>query len=446
MRATVSFEARVVACDECGAPLVLGPASGTEPCSFCGARHQRSERSRAVPRLPVTDERARLAKLAAQDARPVAAPREIAELAPGGQLLSWKVGDALARFKAARALLTTRHDSASAEQLYWLAKALADHFSEVEEPLRERALLESALDSLELSRQRQGLLSALSRSATRAGDFAAAESWLALCDPRSDDLEADSAYRFARAYLDTAAGRYDGVFAVLGHAPTEVPISSEHEAACVVLRANAWERAGQHDTAVELLDHFNRQASGVGRYLASRFAQRHDGWKLCERSMLSAELLQRARGVEAAGRAAGAPVVAIAMTLIFGAVGCVALLFAPFSLTAAVSVAYFLWLIGAASLVLTVFEIKNTRRARRLRLRGAPALAQVQHVRPGGQVTMGVPELRYRVLVLPPAGHPFEALSTVHATEEIRARLGLGAIALVRFDTDDRTRVQIEVD
>ena len=45
----------------------------------------------------------------------------------------------------------------------------------------------------------------------------------ACCDPNSDDLQTDSAYRISRAYLDTARGDFQRVLQILGGNEQEVP-------------------------------------------------------------------------------------------------------------------------------------------------------------------------------------------------------------------------------
>ena len=123
---------------------------------------------------------------------------------------------------------------------------LANHFSDTSDLLRQRAMFESALDVCMLPRHKQIMRGYLTRCAARQGDLAAAEQWLLPCDRQSDDLETDSAYRFSRAFIDTARGNFNGVLHVLGSGPKDVPLMDAVDAVCAVLRANAWERVGSY--------------------------------------------------------------------------------------------------------------------------------------------------------------------------------------------------------
>jgi hypothetical protein len=93
----------------------------------------------------------------------------------------------------------------------------------------------------------------LAKSAALNGDPAAAEAWLACCDPAPADLESDGMYRYARACLETARGRFDAVLAILGQNPADVPLPHALDPLAGVVRANAWERLGRPDHAVALL-------------------------------------------------------------------------------------------------------------------------------------------------------------------------------------------------
>ena len=59
----------------------------------------------------------------------------------------------------------------------------------------------------------------LARSSAKLGDLAGAEAWMALLDPYSENIHGDSAYRYARAYVDTARQDWASVTRVLGTSP-----------------------------------------------------------------------------------------------------------------------------------------------------------------------------------------------------------------------------------
>ncbi len=446
MKTVFSFEIRVVTCNACGAPIAVGEAGGRQDCSHCGGSQDAEAASRAVTRSAAMPEAERLERLRQADRGSVRPPKAVEHLFAGLELLPWKMGDALARWKTARVEADGNHDYQVERLLHRLSVALADHFEDEGDPLRARSLLEAALDATQEPVFRQMLCGALCRSACRAGDLQAAESWLGLCDPTSIELRADTAYRLARASIDTAQRRHDAVLAVLGRAPGSVPFYNEYEGLCVALQANAFENLGRVDLAVAALDAFNQNSSPFERYLCAQFIASNAG--LCPRSADLADEQQRDRGIRVAGKAAGAAWFAIGAAVVSGGIGLVVGL---------ILIAFGVWggghfALGLGGLLGTVFGVvgivdyRKTAHARRLRESGIPAPARIVHARGTGQATMGVPQLLYRVLVLPQHGAPFLAHSMFHADTEMRHRFMPGALVVVRMDPDNRGAVQIELD
>lgn len=137
----------------------------------------------------------------------------------------------------------------AAEDLHCLTMLLANQLAEASDQARHRALLESALEAFFLPRHRTMMAADLSAHACRAGDLAAGERWLALVDPYSDDLMADSHYRGARSRIAITRGDWQGVLATLGNRSGKVPIHKMIEGTLTVSRAHAWEQLGQVDAA-----------------------------------------------------------------------------------------------------------------------------------------------------------------------------------------------------
>ncbi len=435
MKTAFTFELRVVACELCGAPLTVGPAGGRQECRFCGEARQAGAVSRDAVRVTADVEgRAVAARSAARKA--------LAHLFVGADLLPWKVPEASALWKAARSV---RDD----DRLLILSLALAQHFENARDPMRQRAILDGALEELADPAQRQLLYAALCRGAARAGDFTAAEAWLSRCDPKPRGVESDTAYRFSRAYLDTLVGRdFQRVLETVGPSSRELMLHGDHEPECIALRANAWERLGRADASVEVLDELNLRGSSFDRYACARFVERHQDVGLCSASFAEADARQRARGVKLATKAAGAPLLAFALTAGAAAIGVV--LFVLLGLLVDVGTAY--GSAGIAFLLATVFfaifvvDFGKARRAARIRGKGVQAVARVIHGRGTNQVTNGIPQLLYRVLVLPATGLPFEAHSVFHADRAMRARFVPGALVVVRMDPSDHRTVQLELD
>ena len=454
MKTAFAFEIRVIACGACGAPVAVGGAGGRQDCTHCKSPQQTRAASRQVQRAAALPEDERLSRLRLEDNAVLRPPAEVAALFVGVELLPWKISEALGRWKQLREQAQQKsapdaeHSFEIEFVLHRLSLALAKHFGDEGDFLRARSLLEGALEAAQTARLRQSLIGALSRSAIQVGDVAAAEAWLALCDPTPTDLMMDTAYRYARALIDTAHHRYDRVLAVLGHEPGQVPIDNEHEAPCVALRAHAFEQQGHAQRAIEQVRHFFAHSSAFQRYLFGRFRAQYSSWKLCARSAPLADLRQRRQGAQLSGKAAGAPWFALGATAAMVLLG--VLIGAPLALFVAIGPGHFAaglcGLLAATFGALTVVELKKARRARHLRLRGVPAAARVVHARGTGQWTMGVPQLLYRVLVLPTEGTPFLAHSMFHADAQDRRRFSPGALVIVRMDPSSRGDVQFELD
>jgi hypothetical protein len=200
------------------------------------------------------DEAERVRRLRRQGGEPVRVPASVQGLlADDGSIPSWKVQEAIAVWQSARAEVAEVGGFEAAERLLFLTILLGSHYRGLGEPLRQRAMLESALEVFDLPRHAQIVRGQLARSAVRAGELEAAERWLAPCDARSDDLQTDSAYRHARALLDAARRQADAVLATLGATRQDVPLLTEIEPDTTLLRAHAWELRREDHRAVQLL-------------------------------------------------------------------------------------------------------------------------------------------------------------------------------------------------
>lgn len=444
-RQAFAFELQVVTCSECGAPVVLGSAGVPGRCDFCHAPQRGHATARAVPRAAPRDESTRLAHLRAQDTKRIEPPAELAELFVGVELLPWKVGPALDAWKLARRQATEHRLPPVEERLHRLTLGLATHFMSEGDLLRARSLLETAEETVGAPHLRQSLCAALARAACRAGDLSAAEAWLGLCDEAPDSLGADSAYRFARALLDTRLQRFDRVLGVLGANVGDVPIDNELEAECVALRANAVERSGRAAQAVDMLDHFFAHASALQRHSLRRFVAKE---MLCPRGMRGAEKRVLARRTKAAERASGALFVAAGITVAAGLITVVTAgtlaVFGKWEVAHSLGGIFTLITMTFATLV--VIEWRKWSRARRIQRNGRSAIARVVHARSTGVITVGVPQLLYRVLVMPDPGAPFLGHATFHASERDRKRFCRGAVVVVRYDEAQRGDVHFELD
>ncbi len=249
------FEVRVLVCPQCAAPLEVAAAGGPTTCRYCG---QTSVFSPRPPPTPVGDHQgavrdpARLERLRAQHETPDLPPPDLMPL-----LQSRLAGDGVQQ--AQRLLADQRVTPPSPTRdvrLHWLTVGLFNAFAGPEHGLRQRALIQSALELMGDPRRRAVLTGMLARNAVRAGELEAAWSWVSHMDPASESLVADSAYRLSRAYLSTARHAFDDVLFVLGRGLHDVPIDAGDALMCGMMRANALERGGLVDEATAQLRAF----------------------------------------------------------------------------------------------------------------------------------------------------------------------------------------------
>jgi hypothetical protein len=157
---TFSHQRRVLLCEHCGAPFEALPAGGSVQCRYCNtysAVTQRDERPifAALPAHAALPEPERLARLRAQDGRPMLPPPSLQPLMPNGHLEAWKVGEAVSVWQSTRRELRTSTDFEAAERLLFLTIVLSQYFFEQGDRERQRALFESALEAFSLPRHRQ---------------------------------------------------------------------------------------------------------------------------------------------------------------------------------------------------------------------------------------------------------------------------------------------------
>ena len=368
----------------------------------------------------------------------------------------------------------------AAERLLFLTMVLANHFAAEQDLVRQRAMFESALEVFVLPRHQQIMRGYLARCATRAGELDAAEQWLAPCDPRSDDLQSDSAYRFSRAFLDTARGDFDGVLQALGWNDGDVPLVDEMDATAALFRANAWEQRGDMERAVGLLRTAMGEGAGARRAMEGT-VERYQDWRLCERSFPLAAVGQRRASVAAARSGMGSIVawilIAVAVSLGLTALGLVAgglvcLVIAVVSLIAPLvagggeeawiaggTVAFSMFITGISLILPGVCMLPfvllpgwigrkllaNARKAAELQARGVEAYAEIKNIQPTGMTVNDVPQYRIELRVMPEGGEPVKAFVERLMGPVDAARLQPGTTVPVLVDPEDPTQVIIEV-
>jgi hypothetical protein len=300
-------EIRIFLCEACGGPLDAPLQGGQFACTYCRVINMVSSRDErptlGMPAVPMPiDEGERVRRLQMQDGRPLVPPPSLMALIPHGQIEPWRVQEVFAVYQGTRKEVRATHSPDAGERLFFLTLIIANYLGSAKEDARLRAVLETALDTLELPRHRQVLRGMLSRNAVREGDVMAAERWLAPCDARSDDLMSDSAFRVSRALLDTARGDHRAVIAVLGPTEQHVPIDDTMDSSAAVLRANAFEKSGDVNAAVQVLQTRMGKAGPTGRAAIEAFIRLTPSLRLCEHSFARATSAHTERAAGNAGR------------------------------------------------------------------------------------------------------------------------------------------------
>jgi DNA-directed RNA polymerase subunit RPC12/RpoP len=257
---------RTVECPNCSAPLESPLQGGQFTCKYCGAvamvvkrrvHHQGPTGQRPTPPSP-TEDVARLSRLQAQVDHPVHGHAYDLERAPPGlegatagsaQALALLQGEWV-RLKSSNA---APPGSDGQLRICWVAIALAATYRRHGQPLRTRAVLETALDELDDEGHLHIVRCRLAREAAEAGDTAAARAWLSECDSTPEVLELDGEYRLAAARVCLAEGDGAGALQLLGAEERTIPVDPPHRLAFAEYRIAAQEQCGQLDVALSEL-------------------------------------------------------------------------------------------------------------------------------------------------------------------------------------------------
>jgi hypothetical protein len=448
-----SRQLRLLLCPQCGGPIEGGVTGGSTTCRYCGAgvylapRDESRDRGAAAA-APEMSEADRFQRLRAQDHKPLIPPPSIQHLMVGGTLPAEYLPQALGEWQRARQEIGAGGSFGAAERLYFLTLLLYGRLAEQRKDAEVRALLETARDLLHDPQHRQVLHGMLARNAARIGDAAAAEEWLGLCNARSQSLVADTAYRFSRAYLSTRRGDFAGVLSVLGQRIDDVPIADGQDEICGLLRANALERTGQGQAAVEQLVQLGAGAPDRDHLLYGALMANVD-LGLCPQSFVAARGQVQAMQ-QSAVRTRGGINVGLLLISVFGVVGAVlALDLGAWAVLPrdVIGVAHTALILGsiACSFAVVFFFTSRARAAReRLLTWGAPGRAHVQEVRGTGVLINGQPQLELVLRVQVPGRPPFIALHREVIAHGLRARAVAGASLAVKVDATDNANLAID--
>lgn len=328
-------------------------------------------------------------RLRAQDGKPMLPPEGFQQLIVNSQIPPHKMQEAQMVWSATRkAVVANPGDLGSADRLVWLTIIMRNTLLGNDDT-RVRALLEGALEALMLPRHRQGIRGHLARGAVRENDFTSADQWLAGCDPHNDDLPADSAFRISFAFLSTARNQPHAVLNALGGSFEDVPIDDSMDAVATVLRANAWEKQGQVDTARALLAAY--MARGGASAVESVVKSSPASWQLCAQSLSGAQ--QQVRQVVATRASSGASL----FGWMFLFAGCVPLVI----LIVLLAVGEFEFPMLFMLLFPVIFggiglkSIASAKRAKEIATSGLRGRARILGISPTGTTINDVPMMRF---------------------------------------------------
>ncbi len=282
-----STDVRMLTCPQCGAPIQLPREGGQVQCTYCNAPLVVAARDDAPVRQagPAITEAERYQGLWAQAASFGAKqlPPEMHQVLAGGPLTPDRVGAALGLWRA-YCQRASAGDFVAGENAVLLCGSLSSYFAMAQDPYRQRALFESALEALRDPSQKQVIRCQLARSSAKAGDMQSARTWFGGCDPSSPDLQADTAYRVTYAYLASSFNDFQNVLVALGPAPGSIPVALPSRLMVDVLRASAIEKSGDVNTAVGQLVAAARSLDG-GRSAIPQIVAASAQLQLCPQSL-----------------------------------------------------------------------------------------------------------------------------------------------------------------
>ncbi len=470
MRTMFTTQVRVLFCENCGGPLESAVQGGAVPCTFCKATNAvrpRLDRFQSVGAS--VSEPERLGRLRMQDGVPMVAPPSLAGLVAGNAIPDYKLSEAFDLFQATRREVKTTQSPEASERLYFLTVMASGTLALKGDFTRVRALLETALDVVVLQRHQNCLRAMLARNAVREGDGASAEQWLSGCDPRSDDLASDSDYRVSKALLETGRGDFQAVLQTLGRSNDEIPTQDALDEAATVIRANALEKLGDVNGAVQLLRERMGRSSAFGRQALEQFVRVYPSLSLCATSLPQAsgqhtQVAAKGAAARAGGNVGyiliGVGVVSVLFTVGIMAITMIPMLgmsFAPgmpsgMGLAIGGTELFVCFIVGVTTVLPVGIMgligwkfIAKSREAAWLRQNGVPAHAQIRSVSTTGTRINNVPVVRIDLGYQSPAG-PQQASSEMLMPFHLQTQLVPGASVPIRVHPQDPSKVLIEMD
>jgi len=251
---------RALLCPSCGAPVTTPPQGGSFQCGYCRAvgsfAARFDTRAQVAPPSPA-EEQARLEKLRFQYAQghlaspysTFVAPQELTFLVELRPPNSW--GPWFEAWKSAVALLSQQPTEHNQRRIFWLTQLTRTPVLNLgsTDPVRARAIRETALELLPDPGHKHLLRCSLSSAACLQGDLPSAEQWLGGCDPYPGNLTLDTDYRISSSWLHIAHRRWQAILDTLGNQPNVIPIDYGRDFLAGLIRVHACEELGYPQAA-----------------------------------------------------------------------------------------------------------------------------------------------------------------------------------------------------
>lgn len=255
---------RILLCPRCGAPVVTPASGGQFRCGYCqavgeiGARDDRA--LRVGGGLSPDQEQVRIQHLRQQlqvgpEADPYSIQITVADVAHVAKTPAPEF-EKVWREAWGSALLRVRESPTRPNQhrVYWLVQVLDTAPAAGWDDALKRAVCETALEVLPDPGYRQVFRQTLAGKALKSGDVAAAERWLSACDPTPAYVTLDTEYRAVVSRLRMVRHDWQGVIALLGRQPGEVPLVPSLTPVCNLYRAHALYELGFQQEAIAQYD------------------------------------------------------------------------------------------------------------------------------------------------------------------------------------------------
>lgn len=387
----------------------------------------------------------RFERLRAQDGKPLLPPPSVQPLCVGGGLAPAKQGEATQMWQAAVAEVQQVHSFPAEERLFWSSWLLVRHYAGLGVRGEAQGLLEQTLPLLRDPRHWQTTAATMARNAAALGDLDTATQLVGQLDPQSEDLQIDTNYRFTAAYVAALKGDDQTVLQVLGYNINDIPISDAFDNVCAVFRANAHERQGRVDVAMQQL--MSIAGTPQGLKFVEDVVRSNPQAGLLQQSMpalsqqvqaMNANIVKTKSGINLGGIFL-LPILGI---VVFGGGSAITSSLDPGMGTTVMIVGSIAFTI-VVSLVVIRMIMKGPATRKKLATRGVDATAQLMAVETTGTRVNHQPMIRLKMMVSVPNKAPYAALHHEIVPAHMLGSIAPGSQVRVKVDPNDPTLMAV---